>query len=311
MSVHGSRRSFLTLAATTFGAMATPSAWAAAPALAFGLQTITVMPNLSRDMIGTLKAVRGIGYRDIETIGTLGRTAAELRGMMADADLRSHSHHVCPNSFYAVMSAWSEKRLSMAAVFEQVEATFALDRMPALIDEAIEAATVLGQDTIVWSNLLARDLTSFGSVRRLANAFEVAARRCQGAGKTFAFHNGSKGFAPIDGRRPYDLLLEWTDPRLVRMELDVFWAREVGIDPLLYLARHPGRYRLLHLKDMDAAGEIVGIGDGVIDFGAILDEARRAGVDRFYVEYDQAPHPLSDAAEALRRLTAMNSAANL
>lgn len=267
-----------------------------------GLQTITVLRDLGRDFAGTLSEVARIGYRNVETIGSFGRDPAAVRDTLSRNRLRSTTHGVCPAAFYGVMQAWSEGRIKMPTVFEQIRTVYSLARMPYVIEEAIAAAHALGQDTIVWASILDEDLATTAGVENIAAAFDRAGGQCAAAGLAFAFHNGSKGFVPVGGRRPYDILLERTDPRLVKMELDVYWAHKVGIDPLRYLADQPGRYTICHLKDIDAAGDIVGIGRGTIDFAAVLAAGDGAGIRHYFVEYDQAPHPIADAAEALQKL---------
>jgi sugar phosphate isomerase/epimerase len=270
-----------------------------------GLETITVMQALAQDLDGTLRAVRRMGYRNLETIGTLGLDAHVLRDRMKANGLASSAQHLCPDGFYAVMRAWSAKTMSMAAVFEQIKTIYSLDRLPALLNDAIGKAHVLGQQTIICSSILDSDLQDLAGVERIAAAFTAAGKACAAAGLAFGFHNGSKGFTPVMGKRPYDLLLERTDPALVKMEMDVYWARKVGIDPLAYIANNPGRYTLCHLKDMDDGGEIVGIGEGIIDFAEVLRLGDAAGIAHYYVEYDQAPDPMHAAASSLKRLTAM------
>lgn len=273
-----------------------------------GLQAITVMNELSRDLAGTLSDVRRIGYRSMETVGTLGTEPAALHDRLRAAGLGTPSQHICPNDFYAVMQAWSEKKMPMAAVFEQIRTVYALERMPALIESAIAGAKVLGQKTVVWSNLIAEDLASIAGVERIAKAFMQAGETCAAEGIEFAFHNGSRGFDPVAGKLPYDILLEQTDPAAVGMQMDIYWARKVGIDPIAYIKRNPGRYRLCHLKDIDRAGEIVGIGKGLIDFHEVLMTGEAAGIRHYFVEYDQAPDPLATAADALRRLASVRRA---
>lgn len=273
-----------------------------------GLQAITVMNELTADLAGTLREVRRMGYRSIETVGTLGLDSAALHDRMGEAGLGTPSQHICPNDFYALMQAWSEKKMSMAAVFEQIRTVYSLDRMPVLIESAITSAKVLGQKTVVWSNLIAEDLASTAGIERIARAFMQAGETCAAEGIEFAFHNGSRGFDPVAGKRPYDILLEQTDPAVVGMQIDIYWARKVGIDPIAYIKRNPGRYRLCHLKDMDRAGEIVGIGNGIIDFREVLMTGDAAGIRHYFVEYDQAPDPLAAAADSLRRLASVRRA---
>jgi sugar phosphate isomerase/epimerase len=271
-----------------------------------GLQAITVMDRFGRSPASTLQAMAAIGYRDIETIGALGLPAPALRRMFRAAGLSSTAQHICPADFYPQMLAWSRGQVSTADTLAKLSAIYALNRIDVLLDESIRVAHALGQHYLVWSYLPEADLTTVPGILRVAAILNRAGQRCRAEGLTLAFHNGSKGFSAIDGVRPYDLLLRETDPQLLKMELDVYWMTKVGGDPIAYLSGNPGRYPMLHLKDIDAAGNIVGLGRGVLDFRSIVQTARSMGTKTFFFEYDQAPDPLANASRAFeifRRIT--------
>jgi len=270
-----------------------------------GLQSITVMEPLAEDLPGTLRAIAGIGYRDIETIGALGLDAPALRRRLDAAGLSSAAQHLCPRAFYPEMLAWSRGEISMTATLAKLTEVYAFDRMDVVLEEGMADAQALGQTCLVWTYLPSDDLTTVAGVDRIAEAFNRAGERCHKAGLTFGFHNGGKGFTPVDGVRPYDMLLRRTDPQIVKMELDVYWMTKAGGDPVAYLDENPGRYPLCHLKDMSREGDIRAPGTGILDFPKILAAAERSGVRAVYVEYDQAPRPLEDsrmAFEFIRRL---------
>ena len=84
------------------------------------------------------------------------------------------------------------------------------------------------------------------------------------------------------------MLLEKTDPKLVWMELDLFWIRKGGRDPLDYFRRYPNRYRLVHIKDMAVDGTMADIGKGAMNWTELLGAARKAGVQHFLAEHDGA-----------------------
>ncbi|EQB33202.1 sugar phosphate isomerase/epimerase family protein [Sphingobium ummariense] len=256
-----------------------------------------------------LRAVAQIGYRSIETIGAMGLEAERCADLLKENGIRSPSMHACPASFYDMMVAWDAGRMPMKAVLDQIQSIYSLDRMPYVLEEAIGMAGIMEQRTVVWSNLTDVDLVSAGAVSRIAAAFEAGARQCADAGMRFAFHNGSKGFVPVNGKRPYDILLEETDPAHVKMEIDVYWAYRMGIDPIAYMRDNPSRFHLCHLKDMNANGDIVGAGKGVLDFAEIFRTGAATGVETYYVEYDQAPEPMASIRDALAYLQSVRSTA--
>ena len=122
------------------------------------------------------------------------------------------------------------------------------------------------------------------------------------AGLTLAYHNHGFEFAPMaDGKRPIDILLTRLDPSLAKLELDVFWVAITGADPAELLASHKGRIALVHLKDKAkgapretderkvAKATFSEVGNGALDFPAILKAAQASGVEHYFVEQDQTP----------------------
>jgi sugar phosphate isomerase/epimerase len=125
----------------------------------------------------------------------------------------------------------------------------------------------------------------------MAEQFNKAAEKCKAAGIQFCYHNHDFEFDQQDGKYPYDVLLDNTDPKLVKMEMDLYWVTKAGQDPLKLFEQHPGRFPLWHLKDMDntAAHSFTEVGNGVIDFKKIFSNADKAGFKYFFVEQDKCP----------------------
>src|SRR5690606_15105937 len=113
----------------------------------------------------------------------------------------------------------------------------------------------------------------------------------------FGFHIHATEFAPLpEGGTGYDILLAETDPALVDMELDLFWAVRGGHDPVDLFQQHPGRFALCHVKDMadmGGASEMVDVGAGEIDFARIFRLAEVAGLQHYFVEHDDPDDALS------------------
>jgi sugar phosphate isomerase/epimerase len=259
---------------------------------------ITVMRVLPGDMAATLSGIAQAGYRVVETIGTQGVDPAVLAGRLAVAGLATNSQHLFPRSFYPVMDAWSKGVLATSAVAAQFDSVLALERLPAVLDEGIAAAKVLGQRYLIWPTIPASALADRAGLERLIRAFTQAGEICAREGLVFGLHNGSKSFLMVGGKRIFDAIAEETDPAKVKMELDVYWATRMGIDPVAYLHQHGDRIALCHLKDMNDKGEIVLPGTGTMDFRAIVTAAKAVAVADFYVEYDEAPNPMRDIVKA-------------
>lgn len=243
-----------------------------------GMQLYTVRRELEKDFEGTLARVAALGYREVEFAGYFKRPPQEVRALLDRHRLTSPAAHV-PLS--------------------------ALRGSP---QEMIDAARRIGHKYLLVAYLPAEERRSPDDYRRLADLFNEAGERLRKAGLQFAYHNHDFEFAPLGGQVPYDLLLERTDPRLVKMEMDLYWTVKGGASPLKYFERYPGRFHLLHVKDMDSSPgrHFTEVGRGVIDFKTIFARAGRAGVRHYFVEQDATPGSPFDSLQVsmdyLRRL---------
>src|SRR5262249_57096688 len=117
--------------------------------------------------------------------------------------------------------------------------------------EAIEAAIALGHKFLVNSWIDEGVRNRPGGWGQVAESLNRAGEAAQKAGLQLAYHNYWSDFAPMpDGRLPYDLLLEECDRKLVVMEMDLCWVEVGGGDPIRYFNRYPGRFPMVHVKDV-------------------------------------------------------------
>jgi len=107
------------------------------------------------------------------------------------------------------------------------------------------------------------------------------------AGITFGYHNHDFEFHLLEDKLPYDTLLGETDPDLVTFEMDVYWVVKGQQDPFQYIEKYPGRFQLLHVKDMSDDGESCIIGNGCIEFKELLKLSEKAGLERIIYEQEQ------------------------
>jgi sugar phosphate isomerase/epimerase len=115
----------------------------------------------------------------------------------------------------------------------------------------------------------------------------------------FAYHNHSFEFEPVDGKLPYDMLLAETDPKLVKMEMDLYWTVKGGADPLTYFKRYPGRFPLVHVKGMDKSGNMASVNaSNSIDWKKIFAHSEEAGIRHYIVEHDNPTDPFESLKES-------------
>jgi len=235
-----------------------------------GLQLYTLREQMAADFEGTLARVAELGYVEIEFAGYFGREANAVRTVLCNNGLASPAAHV---------------------PLETVRDNLAPE---------IEFAAAVGQRFLVVP-YLPDDERSLDDYRRLAETLNRAGEECRRAGLKMGYHNHGFEFEFTDGRIPYDVLLEETDPELVAMELDLYWIADVGADPLAYFASHPGRFSLLHVKDRAADGAMADVGSGEIDFVAIFSRAESAGFQHYFVEHDNPSDVFASVANSIER----------
>jgi sugar phosphate isomerase/epimerase len=270
----------LTLAAAGGLSLRNPDAFAAGRSRLSGIgaQLYTVRRELEKDFEGTLRKVAALGYREVEFAGYFGRGAAEVKSLL--------------------------KRLKLDAPAAHVQ----LSELRGDLRPLLDAARTIGHRYLLLAWTPPEERRTLDGYRRLADLCNEAGARMKREGLEFAYHNHDFEFAPLEGKIPYDLLLERTDPRLVKLEMDLYWTVKGGANPVAYFEKYPGRFHLLHVKDMDSTPRrfFADVGKGVIDFKTIFAQSRKAGVRHYFVENDEpAGSPfdsLRASIEYLRRL---------
>lgn len=280
------RRTFLTaLGATGLAVASRPlrPAWGMIPdaeAGVFGVQLYTLRAEMARDLDRTLQRVAAIGYREVEFAGYFRHPAREIRAAVRKAGLTAPSVHISLDS--------AEQRWETLA----------------------RAADTVGHRYVVVPWVAEERRQTYDDYRRLAESFNTIGRKAQRAGLRFAYHNQSYEFTPIGFDPPLDILLELTDPALVSIELDVYWMTLAGADPLDYLARYPGRFAMLHLKDSSGppTNAMLEVGAGVIDWARLLSEGARAGVQHVFVEHDEPGDGFASISASFDYLSRLSAA---
>jgi sugar phosphate isomerase/epimerase len=124
-------------------------------------------------------------------------------------------------------------------------------------------------------------------------------------GLKFLWHNHDNEFREMEEGFPFDYLMENTDPKLVNCEMDIYWVKKGGGDPLEVLKKYAGRIPILHVKDMAPDGDFICPGRGIINFGPIFKEAKKQDIEHYIVERDNEPDGvgcLQSSAEYLKNL---------
>jgi len=265
-----SRRNFLVSAAALAGA-----AWSRPLGLPIGLQPYTVRGDLKQDCAGTLKKIAAIGYEQLELSESFyGMETRELQQLLKSLGMTTPAGHY---GYPKDDSDWAKK---------------------------IEHAKMFGIRYMI-TNTPSEWRKTLDGWRRAAARFNELGEQCRKAGIVAAYHNHHFEYKVMDGVLVYDELLRLTDPKLVAMELDCFWTRFAGHDPVSYLEKYPGRFPLLHIKGMKpgykpSTGSVEGVpytevGSGIIDWKPIFQAAKKSGLKAYFVEQDECDRPPLDS----------------
>jgi sugar phosphate isomerase/epimerase len=218
------------------------------------------MPN---DPKGTLKQVASFGYKQIESyehssMGMFwGMKNTEFKKLMDDLGMKIVSSHCNINQD-----------------FER---------------KAAEAAEI-GMEYLLCAYLGPQK--SIDDFKKFAETFNQRGEVCKKNGIKFGYHNHDYGFVQLEGQYPQDVLMQNTDKNLVDFEMDIYWVVTAGQDPIAWIDKYPGRFKLCHIKDRkknaplsDRDASVI-LGTGSIDFKKILKDADARGMEYYIVEQE-------------------------
>jgi sugar phosphate isomerase/epimerase len=157
--------------------------------------------------------------------------------------------------------------------------------------KAVDDAAAVGTKYMVCAYLLDSERGTLTHYKQTADKLNKAGEICKKAGIQLCYHNHDFEFIKQDGKLPYEALLNFTDPKLVKMEMDIYWMYKAKQDPIAMFNRYPGRFPLWHVKDMDNTPKqmFTEVGNGVIPFKEIFKHAGTAGMQYFFNEQDVCP----------------------
>jgi sugar phosphate isomerase/epimerase len=281
------RRTFIETSIAAAALYAVRPSWAAEGAHQIknvGLQLYTVRGELKKDFDGTIAKVAATGYKEVEFATDYGgHSPKDVRALLDKNGLVSPSAHI---GYDLIENKWPE---------------------------TLDAAHIIGNEYLVCPWIDEKQRTADG-YKRASELFNKAGAASQKAGIQFCYHNHSFEFAPSNsagGKLLYDLLLEQTDAKLVKMEMDLGWISVAGKDPVSYFDKYPGRFPLVHVKDyvndpnstssyagatgsVEFKGRLADVGKGIVDWKRIFAQSEKGGIKHYFVENDDAQTPFED-----------------
>ncbi|RYU89445.1 sugar phosphate isomerase/epimerase [Mucilaginibacter terrigena] len=271
-----SRRSFLkSTAVVSAGLLMAPQLFAGDKKRYVGVQLYTVRDAMAKDPVTTLAKVAKVGFNSVEgatytgTQKFYGMEPAAFKKVLSDNGLIMPSGHFMlgegmPNTKGTISNDWQK---------------------------AVDDAAAVGLQYMVCAYLLDNERGTLDHYKETADKLNKAGEIAKKAGIQLCYHNHDFEFASQDGKYPYDVLLENTDADLVKMEMDIYWMFKAKQDPIAMFEKHPGRFPLWHVKDMDNTPKqmFTEVGYGVIPFKEIFKHTKTSGLKYFFNEQDICP----------------------
>jgi sugar phosphate isomerase/epimerase len=247
----------------------------------YGLQLYSLRNQFVKDAPGTMAKVKEMGFRNVEMTGTYGLQFPEFIRLLAQNKLNV---------------------VSFAVDFER------LKNEP---QKVAEEARSYGAQFVVCAWIPHEDdKFDTSDVDRATEIFNAAGRIISGYGLLLCYHPHGYEFKAHGDSTLFDYMVKKLDQRYVYMEMDVFWMKQAGQDPLALLKRYPTRFVLMHLKDRkvgtpntdngksDVEANVI-LGTGDVGIAEIVREAKKLGIKHYFLEdesskaEDQLPKSLA------------------
>lgn len=246
--------------------------------LAAQMYTLRDFLKTPADVAETLKKVKKIGYDAVQMSGWCAMPYSDLHKMLADAGLICCATHV----------GYEAMRDNPTQVIQD---HYAIQCKHAFI-----------------GSLPGEYKTPEGYAKFAKDASAVGKRLAEG-GLVFGYHNHSFELEKFGERTALATLYEESDPKYFHAEIDTYWVQHGGGDPAAWIEKLKGRIPLVHLKDMTMRGGkqiMAEVGEGNMNFPAIIAACKKAGVEWYIVEQDTCERdPFESLAISLKNLHAM------
>lgn len=250
-----------------------------------GLQLYTFRKEIPKDIPGMLQKISSMGIRELEGGGTYGLPVDSFKALLNKNNLKI----VCIGAGFNELDSNTQAVVDRAKTFgaRYVTCTWIPHEKGFTIDHATRAVAV----------------------------FNKAGRLLKDNGISLVYHPHGYEFGAHEGGTLFDFLAKNMDPAYANFEMDVFWVKHPGQDPVALLKKYPNRFLLMHLKDRkpgtpgnqegkaDVESNVV-LGSGDIGITDIMREAPKAGVKHYFIE-DESSRALEQVPKSLAFLKSL------
>ncbi len=231
-----------------------------------GLQLYSLRNQFAKDVPATMAKVKGWGIREVELGGTYGLSMEDFKKLLSQ-------NNITPISFGADFKGLTTD-----------------------LQSVVNTAKMLGVTYVVchWIPHNGNDFT-LEDVKKAVEVFNAAGKVLKENGLSFCYHPHGFEFRPYETGTLFDYLMKNLDANYANFEMDVFWIKHPGQDPVALLKKFPNRFLLMHLKDRkpgtpgnengqaDVETNVV-LGTGDVGIAEIMKTGKRTGVKHFFIE---------------------------
>jgi sugar phosphate isomerase/epimerase len=251
-----------------------------------GLQLYSLRNQFKTDVPGTLAKIRSWGIKEIEGGGTYGLSMDAYKKLLAKNRL---------------------KMVSIGAGF---------DKLATDPQSVVDEAKAFGARYVMcaWVPHEGDDFT-MEDIKKAITVFSSAGKLLHEAGISFVYHPHGYEFRPYEDGTMFDYMVKNTDKRYVNYEMDVFWVKHPGQDPVALLNKYPDRFLMLHLKDRKHGTEgnqgghapdetNVVLGQGDVGIAEVMKAAKKIGVKHYFIE-DESEQSVEQIPQSLKYLKSL------
>ena len=248
-----------------------------------GLQLYSLRGIATQNPPKALAQTKAFGLTLVETAGTYNLPPEKLKELLAEHGLKPVSGH------------------------------FPYDRWKSEPEKVLAEAKAIGLQYAGCAWITHKAPFSETAARDAIAVFNKAGELGARQGIKVFYHAHGFEFQKHGDSTLMDLLIQETNPKHVSFQMDVLWGVLPGHDPVQWLKKYPGRWELMHLKDLkkgvktgDLSGKTdvandVPLGTGQMNWPAILKAAKESGVKYYFIE-DESPTVVEQVPQTLKYL---------
>ena len=246
-----------------------------------GIELYSFRNQFPKDVRGTLDKIKSFGITVVEGGESYGMPISEFQAALKERNI---------------------KVVSIGAEFSDLENN---------IDSVIRKAKSYGSKYVVCFGIPHQpNQLSIAELEHAVQVFTVAGKKLKSEGIELCYHPHGFEFRPYKDGTMFDEFVRRLDPSAANFEMDVFWVKHPGQDPVALLKKYPTRFKLLHLKDRQKGTEgnqlgeadvetNVVLGTGDVDIAEVIRQARKNKIEYMFIE-DESSRSMEQVPQSIR-----------